>query len=161
MDSVIHGFELCQAESEDQIVAVRELFLEYARSLDFSLCFQSFEKELAGLPGPYAPPRGRLLLASVADQPAGCAAMYELEPLICEMKRLFVRPAFRGKGLGKILAEYVISEARQAGYKKLRLDTVEPRMQIAVAMYRKLGFREVTPYRQNPMEGTLYMELPL
>jgi putative acetyltransferase len=155
------GLELQQAESPEQLVAVRELFLEYANSLSFSLCFQSFERELAGLPGDYAPPAGRLLLATSNNQPAGCVALHQIGPEVCEMKRLYVRPQFRGKGLGRILTEHVIADAREIGYKKLRLDTVEPLMRNAVAMYRKLGFREIAPYRDNPIEGALYMELNL
>jgi ribosomal protein S18 acetylase RimI-like enzyme len=155
------GLEILQAESASQIASIRELFLEYAQSLGFSLCFQSFDNELAGLPGDYARPEGRLLLASVERAPAGCVALHKLGAEICEMKRLYVRPQFRGKGLGKILAERVIAEARQIGYKQLRLDTVEPMMRTAVAMYRNLGFREIAPYRANPIEGALYMELQL
>jgi ribosomal protein S18 acetylase RimI-like enzyme len=153
--------EIHQAESTAKIAAIRELFLEYAQSLGFSLCFQSFDQELAGLPGDYARPEGRLLLASVRGAPAGCVALHKLGAEICEMKRLYVRPQFRGKGLGQILAEQVITEARQIGYKQLRLDTVEPMMRTAVAMYRTLGFREIAPYRANPIEGALYMELEL
>lgn len=154
-------WELAQAESRQQIAAVRALFLEYANSLNFSLCFQSFEKELAELPGQYAPPDGRLLLAGHDSQPAGCVALHKLEAEICEMKRLYVRPQFRGKGLGRVLAERVVAGAREIGYKRLRLDTVEPVMRDAVALYRKLGFREIAPYRENPIEGALYMELEL
>lgn len=159
--SVVTDFDLKQAESPQQIALVRELFLEYAQSLGFSLCFQSFDQELAGLPGDYAPPQGRLLLAAREGKAAGCVALHPISPGICEMKRLYVRPNFRGKGLGKVLAERVIAEGRNIGYKQLRLDTVEPRMKTAVAMYRKLGFREVPPYRPNPIEGALYMELQL
>jgi ribosomal protein S18 acetylase RimI-like enzyme len=144
-----------------QIAAVRELFLEYANSLGFSLCFQSFDQELAALPGDYAPPHGRLLIATGNSQPAGCVALHRLDRDICEMKRLYVRPQFRGKGLGRGLAERVIAEARQIGYEYLRLDTVEPVMKTAVKMYRQLGFREIPPYRQNPITGALYMELQL
>lgn len=150
-----------QVETPAQIAQARELFLEYAQSLGFSLCFQSFDAELASLPGDYAPPEGRLLLAQYDDQPAGCVALHRLEPKICEMKRLYLRPQFRGKGLGRALAERIVAEARQIGYERIRLDTVEPVMKDAVAMYRRLGFREIDPYRVNPMAGTLYMELTL
>src|SRR4051794_2243781 len=152
-----NAFAFQRAESPEQIAHVRELFLEYANSLGFSLCFQSFDQELAALPGDYAPPAGRLILATSNGHPAGCVALHKLAPEICEMKRLYVRPQFRGKGLGRELAEKVIAEARQIGYKKLRLDTVEPKMQAAVAMYRQFGFREIQPYRQNPIDGALYM----
>ena len=150
-----------QAESAQQVSAIRELFLEYANSLNFSLCFQSFEQELAGLPGVYAPPDGRLWLAACGSRAAGCVALHPLERGICEMKRLYVRPQFRGKGLGRVLAERVLDDARKIGYHRLRLDTVEPVMGNAVALYRKLGFTPIAPYRQKPMEGALYMELVL
>ena len=159
--SAVRDFEIQQAESSQQVSTVRELFLEYAKSLNFSLCFQSFEKELAELPGEYAPPSGRLLLAAHGSQLAGCVALHKLENEICEMKRLYVRPQFRGKGLGRVLAQRIVADARQIGYKRLRLDTVEPVMRGAVALYRKLGFREIAPYRENPVAGALYMELEL
>jgi putative acetyltransferase len=150
-----------QAASPAQIAQAKELFLEYAQSLAFSLCFQSFDKELARLPGDYAPPDGRLLLAEYEDKLAGCVALHKLEAGICEMKRLYLRPQFRGKGLGRVLAEHVINEARKSGYQRMRLDTVEPIMKDAVAMYRRLGFKEIAPYCTNPIEGALYMELEL
>ena len=159
--SAVKGLSMFQAESHSQIAQARELFLEYAQSLGFSLCFQNFDKELAGLPGDYAPPEGRLLLAHYEDQLAGCVALHSLEPGICEMKRLYLRPQFRGKGLGRTLAQRIISEARKIGYRRMRLDTVEPVMKDAVAMYRKLGFKEVAPYRANPIAGAMYMELEL
>jgi putative acetyltransferase len=159
--SAVNDFDFQKATSPAQIAAVRELFLEYANSLGFSLCFQGFDQELAVLPGDYAPPEGRLLLATSNSQPTGCVALHKLEPDICEMKRLYVRPDFRGKGLGRELAEKIIAEARQIGYKNLRLDTVEPKMQTAVAMYRQLGFSEIPPYCPNPIDGALYMELQL
>jgi putative acetyltransferase len=155
------GLEAVQAESPNQIAATRELFLEYAQSLGFSLCFQNFDQELANLPGDYAPPEGCLVLAMQDGQPAGCVALHKLDDEYCEMKRLYVRPQFRGHGLGLALAERVIADAREIGYKYLRLDTVEPVMRAAVAMYRELGFREIAPYRPNPIEGALYMELQL
>ena len=151
------------AESPDQIAQARELFLEYAQSLGFSLCFQNFDKELGALPGKYAAPEGRLLIAEYEGQLAGCVALRKLghEDAICEMKRLYIRPQFRGKGLGRALADRVILEARQIGYQRMRLDTVEPVMKDAVALYRKIGFREIEPYRTNPIPGALYMELDL
>jgi putative acetyltransferase len=159
--STTSSFTTTQAESAAQISQIRGLFLEYAQSLGFSLCFQSFDQELAGLPGDYAPPDGRLMLMRHEGQPAGCVALHRLEAGICEMKRLYVRPNFRGMGLGRILAERILSEAREIGYQRLRLDTVAPVMKNAVAMYRLLGFREISPYRANPIEGALYMELDL
>ena len=155
------GLTIIAAASPEQVAQVRELFLEYAESLDFSLCFQSFDQELAGLPGDYAPPQGRLLLAVYDGQLAGCVAMRKLEDGVCEMKRLYVRPQARGKGLGRALADYLIAEARHIGYCKMRLDTVEPVMKEAVAMYRRLGFLEIPPYCKNPIAGALYMELSL
>jgi putative acetyltransferase len=159
--SVGKGLLLAQAESRVQIAQARELFLEYAQSLGFSLCFQNFDQELAGLPGDYAPPHGRLLLAEYESQLAACVAMHKWEKDICEMKRLYLRPQFRGKGLGRILADRIISEARQIGFQRMRLDTVEPVMKDAVAMYRTIGFREIAPYCANPIPGALYMELRL
>jgi putative acetyltransferase len=152
------------AATPAEIAHIHALFLEYGQSLGFSLCFQSFDQELAGLPGDYAPPAGRLLLAEVDGKPAGCAALHALgapDSGICEMKRLYARPAFRGHGLGRRLVNELIAAARAIGYRKMRLDTVEPVMGHAVALYRALGFREIPPYRENPMPGTLYMELDL
>jgi GNAT superfamily N-acetyltransferase len=154
-------FIIEQAESPVEIEAARELFLEYARSLNFSLCFQNFDKELAGLPGDYTPPSGRLLLARGGEDFAGCVALHRLGEDTCEMKRLYVRLAFRGKRLGRVLAERIIAEARGIGYTRMRLDTVAASMPDAVALYRKLGFVEIAPYRENPMASTLYMELAL
>ena len=144
-----------------QIGQVRELFLEYAESLGFSLCFQSFDKELAELPGDYAPPAGRLLLATVGGKAAGCVALHKHEGDICEMKRLYVRPGFRGSGAGRVLAERIISEAVTIGYRRMRLDSVAGKMDAAIFLYRRLGFREIPPYRPNPISGALYMELTL
>src|ERR1700746_874249 len=159
--SVVKGFALSQAESPTQIAQARELFLEYAQSLGFSLCFQNFDKELAGLPGDYAPPEGCLLVGDYEGQLAGCVALHKLEPGICEMKRLYLRPQFRGKGLGRTIADRIIAEARTIGYQRMRLDTVEPVMKDALAMYRRIGFREIAPYCKNPIAGALYMELDL
>src|SRR5580700_803461 len=155
------GFTFSQVESPAQIAQVRELFLEYAESLGFSLCFQNFDQELAGLPGDYAPPDGRLLLAEYEGQLAGCVALHKISADICEMKRLYLRPAFRGKGLGRVLAEAIIAEARNIGYQRMRLDTIEPIMKDAVEMYCKLDFQEIAPYRPNPIAGAMYMELQL
>ena len=155
------ALKIIAATSPHQIAQARELFLEYAGSLGFSLCFQSFDEELAGLPGDYAPPGGRLFLAEYDGQLAGCVALHKLQDGICEMKRLYLRPPFRGKGLGRVLAERLIADAREVGYRYMRLDTVEPVMKDAVGMYRRLGFREIPPYRKNPIAGALYMELDL
>lgn len=152
---------ICQAKSPEHIEQARQLFLEYGESLGFSLCFQSFDKELAGLPGDYAPPGGRLLLAEHDGKIAGCVALHKLSDGVCEMKRLYVRPEFRGKALGRRLAEQVISEARAIDYAHMRLDTVVGKMDSAIALYRELGFREIPPYRENPIAGAIYMELEL
>lgn len=149
------------AETPDEIADVRTLFNEYAESLGFSLCFQSFEVELAKLPWEYAPPSGRLLLARSGGIAAGCVAMHKLEEGTCEMKRLYVRPQFRGTGLGRRLAEEIIAQAREIGYQRMRLDTVVSVMGRAVELYRALGFREIAPYRENPIPSVLYMEVEL
>lgn len=149
------------AESAAQIAIVRELFLEYAQSLGFSLCFQSFDRELAELPGDYAPPQGRLLLAEWDGEAAGCVALHPLDSQTCEMKRLYLRPPYRGKGLGRTLVQRVIDAARAIGYLRMRLDTVEPLMKDAVALYRRFGFRDIPPYRENPIPGAMYLELEL
>jgi putative acetyltransferase len=152
---------LVQAESSAHVVQARELFQEYAQSLGVNLCFQNFEQELAGLPGDYAPPDGRLLLAEYHGHLAGCVALHKWEDGVCEMKRLYLRPSFRGKGLGRVITQKIIAEARSIGYQCMRLDTIEPVMKDAVEMYRKLGFREIAPYRPNPIVGAMYMELQL
>ncbi len=152
---------MVQAQSPAEIEAVRTLFNEYAESLGFSLCFQSFNVELAELPWEYAPPTGRLLLATSNGAPAGCVALHKLQDGICEMKRLYVRPQFRGTGLGRRLAEEIIGQARQIGYTRMRLDTVVSVMGRAVELYRALGFREIPPYRENPIPSALYMEIEL
>lgn len=147
-------------EKDQDLTSARQLLIEYADSLDFDLDFQGFDEELANLPGEYAPPKGYLLLAEYKGQPAGCVALRELEESICEMKRLYVRPEFRGLGIGKALAEAVIAQARNIGYTRMRLDTA-PSMQAARALYRSLGFRQISPYRYNPIEGAVFMELEL
>ena len=144
----------------EHIATIRSLFLEYEEAIGVDLCFQDFEHEVATLPGDYAPPDGRLYLAMLGDEVAGCVALRKFADSVCEMKRLYVRPEFRGTGTGKALTLKVIDDARALGYHKMWLDTL-PTMTEAIAMYRKLGFREIAPYRANPLKGALYMELPL
>ncbi len=148
------------AISVRELGQVRDLFIEYSNSLEFDLSFQDFQKELDDLPGDYAAPSGRLLLGFYDSDPAGCVALRRISDEICEMKRLFLRPQCRGLGIGKALATKVIEEAREIGYRRMRLDTV-PAMQTAIALYISLGFREIEPYRYNPIEGAKFMELNL
>ncbi len=140
---------------------IRELLEEYARSLGFSLYFQAFDRELAELLGPYAPPQGRLLLAMIDGEPAGCVALKPLSKDICEMKRLYVRPQFRRSGLGRRLAEQIIRVARSIGYSAMRLDTIPTSMKAATALYETLGFNAIEPYCFNPVAGAAYYELNL
>ena len=153
--------DLLQATLPEHIEEARSLFLEYGRSLGFSLCFQSFDEELKNLPGAYGPPSGRLLLARCADHAAGCIALRKLEAGICEMKRLYVRPGDRGRGLGRMLVERLIAEARVIGDERMRLDTIESAMKDAIALYRRMGFKEIAPYSAIPIESALWMELLL
>ena len=149
------------AAAPEDVAQAKTLFLEYAASLGFSLCFQGFDRELAEQPGRYAPPSGALLLARVDGALAGCIALRALaEEGACEMKRLYVRDAYRGIGLGRRLAERVIDVARGKGYSRMRLDTL-PTMVRAIPMYRKLGFGEIPPYTVNPVEGALFLEKDL
>src|SRR5258708_4635399 len=153
--------EIIRAHSADDIEHARKLFREYEAWLEIDLCFQNFEKELAQLPGEYAPPDARLLLAVENGKVAGCVALRKIGDGICEIKRLFLRPQFRGKGLGRQLAERIIAEAKQIGYERTRLDTLPPRMNDAIALYRSLGFKEIEAYYNNPVPGAKFMELDL
>ena len=139
---------------------VRELMRAYADSLPFDLDFQGFDRELSELPGDYAPPRGALLVARVDGRVGGCVALRHLDGDACEMKRLFVSPAARGRGIGRLLAEGIVGEARRLGYARIRLDTT-PGMEPAQALYEQLGFKEIPPYRHNPVDGTRFLELEL
>jgi putative acetyltransferase len=150
-----------QAHSSEEIDQARQLFNEYSAWLQIDLCFQNFEKELAELPGDYASPDGRLILAYDDEELAGCVALRKIDEGICEMKRLFLRDRFRGKGLGRSLIEAIINEAKQIGYERMRLDTLPPKMDKAIALYNELGFKEIEPYYNNPVLGAVFMELSL
>ena len=151
---------LIEVNSPQEVETVRALFLEYAGSLGFDLCFQDFEAELADLPGDYAPPQGWLIIAWCDDRPAGCIALRPISETICEMKRMYIRPHYRRRGIGRRLAEAVICKAQSIGYARMRLDTV-PSMTDAITLYRGQGFREVAPYRHNPLAGAMFFELDL
>jgi GNAT superfamily N-acetyltransferase len=148
------------ASFPDDLLEVRTLFREYADSLGVDLSFQDFDRELASLPGDYAPPRGSLLVADSGGVVAGCIALRMLGPDVCEMKRLFVRPAFRGARLGRALVEAILSEARRIGYSRMRLDTL-PSMAEAIVLYQRLGFTDIPPYRHNPVPGARFLERTL
>ena len=136
---------------------VRELMREYAQQLNVDLCFQNFEEELAQLPGLYAAPKGCLMVVTVQGQPAGCAAYRPMSDEVCEMKRLYIRPGFRGLALGRQLVNALLLRAQEAGYRSIRLDTL-PFMHSAIALYRSLGFQEIEPYCKNPIAGCLFFE---
>ncbi len=142
------------------IEMIRELFEEYERSLGFDLRFQGFSRELAQLPGAYAPPEGWLLLVTSKGRPVGCSGIRKIGDGICELKRMYVRPEFRGLKLGRRLALLMISEAKRIGYEKMRLDTIASMVE-AIGLYRSLGFQEIEPYYHNPVPGALFMELSL
>jgi putative acetyltransferase len=152
---------LADAVSADDLAAARRLFRAYADWLAVDLGFQDFERELATLPGAYAPPQGRLLLVRVGGEAAGCVALRPLGPGICEMKRLWVEPGFAGFGLGRELAETIIQVARDAGYRRMRLDTMPARMPAAQHLYGRLGFVEIAPYYHNPLDDVVMLELAL
>ena len=154
--------EIRQAVTDEEIEATRRIFREYEGWLGLDLCFQGFEEELNNLPGKYAPPDGRLLLAYSGQELAGCIAMRRLDgDSVCEMKRLFVRDKFRGTGIGVSLIERLIAEAREIGYARMRLDTFPPKMGKAVRLYEAYGFREIPRYYDNPDPEALFMEMKL
>jgi ribosomal protein S18 acetylase RimI-like enzyme len=151
---------IVEVERDPWLGAARELLLEYAASRDFALCFQDFDRELVGLPGAYGPPHGRLLLLLDGEHPAGCVACRRLDAAAAEMKRLYVRPGWRRRGLGRALAEEILVRARQVGYRTMRLETA-PSMTAAAALYRSLGFREIPPYPASPVAGGTCFERAL
>jgi ribosomal protein S18 acetylase RimI-like enzyme len=148
------------AASGEDIKIVRRLFREYQTSLGVDLCFQNFESELAELPGKYGSPEGRLYLAFEGEQAAGCTGLRKIEEGVCELKRLYVLPSHRSRGIGRRLTIQAVTDARQIGYERMRLDTL-PSMQRAQGLYRELGFMPIAPYTNNPVEGALFMELKL
>ena len=152
--------EIVEAHDKRYIPDVRAIFVEYQKWVGYDLCFQNFEQELKDLPGDYAPPDGRLYVAMADSAVAGCVALRKIDKVTCEIKRLFVRPAFRGTGLGRRLTIQVIRAARGIGYARMRLDTL-PAMSAAIALYESLGFVEIEPYRYNPIDGSKYMEMDL
>jgi ribosomal protein S18 acetylase RimI-like enzyme len=153
--------KLAQVKSDEEVQLTQQLFHEYSAWLGVNLCFQNFEKELAELPGEYVPPSGRLWLAIENDQVAGCVALRKIGEGTGEMKRLYVRPQFRGKGLGRTLTATIIEAARAIGYQRLRLDTLPGKMDQAIAMYQSLGFKDIEKYYDNPYDTAAYMELTL
>jgi ribosomal protein S18 acetylase RimI-like enzyme len=152
---------LGEARTAEDLAQTRRLFRAYADWLGVDLCFQGFERELAELPGCYAPPAGRLLIARVGGDVVGCVGLRLLEPGVCEMKRLWVEPGFGGHGIGRALAESLVAAAREIGYQRMRLDTLPERMPAAQHLYRSLGFREIPPYYDNPLDGVTMLELAL
>jgi ribosomal protein S18 acetylase RimI-like enzyme len=156
-DGNVDGLNITRVEQGLPLDNIKELFVEYAGSLDFDLKFQNFKDELAQLPGEYAPPEGCLFIAFYGDKPVGCVGLRKLEKNICEMKRLYVRPKYRARGVGKFLAKLIIQEACNKGYARMRLDTV-PAMKRARKLYYALGFKKIQPYCYNPIEGAVFME---
>ncbi len=151
---------IIQVATNESIETVKTLIRDYAESLAFDLDFQNFDQEMDDFPGQYALPKGRLYLAMVENQPAGCVALRDLGDGICEMKRLYVKPDYRGQKIGRLLAQTVIRTARELGYERMRLDTI-PSMKQANMLYKALGFKEIEPYRFNPIEGAAFFELNL
>ena len=156
-----NNINIYETNPDNDIEEVRSLFLEYANSLNFDLCFQGFDEELKSLPGKYSLPGGFILLAKINDDYVGCIALHDLGDNICEMKRLYVRPEFRGLGIGKSLCDNLIEKSRQIGYKKMRLDTIAEKMQSAIKLYKSYGFYEIPAYYHNPEKGVIYMEMIL
>jgi putative acetyltransferase len=159
--------EIAAPRTATDLEAIKALFREYAQSLGFSLAYQDFEKELADFPGKYAAPAGALLLATIDGEAAGTVALRKLDPGVCEMKRLYVRPAFRGRrmadgrSIGRALAEDIVAIGRDRGYQRLRLDTISGKMRQALTLYRSMGFVEIPPYYASPIPDTAYLELVL
>jgi len=153
-------FKIYEDYSDEGIALARQLFTEYAQSLGFPLDFQDFDRELENLPGDYATPEGCIYLCRIDDTIAGCTALRKIEENICELKRMYVKPKFRRKGMGKVMAQEIIRRAKKIGYKKMRLDTLKT-MKTALNIYKSLGFKEILPYRFNPLKDAVYLELEL
>ena len=152
--------EIVEANTNDLIAKTKKLFQEYAESLGFDLCFQGFDQELDDFPGQYSQPMGRLFLALSENLPIGCVGLRPFEKGFCEMKRLYVRPDYRGRKAGRLLAEATIKAGKVVGYEIMRLDTL-PSMEGANILYKSLGFRQIEPYRYNPIKGAIYRKLNL
>jgi len=147
-------------KTTDDLAQARALFSEYATSIDIDLSFQDFGRELANLPGEYTPPGGCIFLARMGSEAVDCVALRRISEEICEMKRLYVKPAFRKRRIGRRLCEVVIEEARSRGYQIMKLDTI-PSMVDAISLYTALGFTRTIPYRYNPVKGAMFMHLDL
>lgn len=151
-------YRICKTEKDFE--DAKDLFLEYAKSLNFGLCFQNFEEEISDLPAQYSEPTGCIILCCEEGKPSGCVGLRKFSEGLCEMKRLYLRKQSRGKGIGRILAEEIIEKAREFGYKKMQLDTIGT-MKEAITLYKSMGFKEISPYRFNPLENVIYMELEI
>jgi len=154
------NLNIIKVTSNRYIAYVKELFMEYANSLGFDLSFQNFDQELSELPGNYAYPNGTLLLAVFQEKPVGCVALRKIDEEICEVKRLYVKDKYRGKKIGKSLLNEIVKEATKIGYKYMRLDSLST-MKEAIKLYESTGFKEIEPYRYNPLDGAVYMQLEL
>ncbi|HHV46771.1 MAG TPA: GNAT family N-acetyltransferase [Tissierellia bacterium] len=160
MNPIANNIQFKRITGQEMLEEVKDLFLEYAQSLNVDLCFQNFEEELNSLPGKYGPPDGVLILALIDDKAAGCVALRKISEDICEMKRLYVRDSYRGFGIGRKLVNTIIENAIKLNYKYMRLDTL-PTMKEAQSLYTSMGFYDIEPYVYNPIEGARYMELRL
>lgn len=160
MNPIANNIQFKRITGQETLEEVKDLFLEYAQSLNVDLCFQNFEEELNSLPGKYGPPDGVLILALIDDKAAGCVALRKISEDICEMKRLYVRDSYRGFGIGRKLVNTIIENAIKLNYKYMRLDTL-PTMKEAQSLYTSMGFYDIEPYVYNPIEGARYMELRL
>jgi putative acetyltransferase len=160
LGAILIMVKIVKATAEESIEGAKTLIRDYVESLEFDLDFQNFGQEMDDFPGEYALPKGRLYIAIDENQPVGCVALRDLGDGICEMKRLYVNPEYRGRHIGRVLAKTVIKAAGELGYDRMRLDTI-PSMRQANVLYKSLGFKEITPYRFNPIEGATFFELKL